>query len=198
MRGRFLCVTFVILHGFFVLAVATREALWLVARGHTALPSAVEQFCGSAESLVNVSLGGSLSSRNPAAHLIRGYLHGAGIEAGYSYFAPNLSGGYSLFFEIDLPGGRIEYDSFRGDNRESELRLATLLDQVGNARSAAVRDTIIELLARRVWQHYPDALRVKAVLAGTNLPTPAEFKEGQRQTYEFLYAREFSRFPVGE
>jgi hypothetical protein len=181
-----------------VLAVATREALWLIARGHTALPPAIEQFCGSAESLVHVALGGTLSSRNPAAHLIRGYLHGAGIEAGYSYFAPNLAGGYTLFFEIHLPDGRIDYDSFRGDNRESELRLATLLDHLGKARSAAVRDAIIELLARRVWHHYPDALRVKAVLAATNLPTPAEFKEGQRETYEFFYAREFSRSPLSE
>jgi hypothetical protein len=38
------------------------------------------------------------------------YLHSAGIEAGYGFFAPNVPPNYKLVFELHYPDGRIDYE----------------------------------------------------------------------------------------
>jgi hypothetical protein len=190
-RGRVVYLALFLVHASLVVGGATREIAWLVARGYTALPPAVTNFSAATESLLNHVLGAKLTSDNPGAHLLRGYLHGAGIEAGYSYFAPNLSGGYKLVFEIELPDGRIEHDSFDAESREGKMRLASFLDQLAKSPSPAMRDAMMKLLVRGVWRHYPDAVRVKAFLAGANLPTPGEYKAGKRTSYDLEYTAQF-------
>ena len=38
------------------------------------------------------------------------YLHAAGIEVGYGYFAPNVPYSYKLVFQLTYPNGTTEYE----------------------------------------------------------------------------------------
>ena len=55
-------------------------------------------------------LGQKLPPNNPMRETIAFYLHAAGIEAGYGYFAPNVPYSYKLVFELTYPNGTTEYE----------------------------------------------------------------------------------------
>jgi hypothetical protein len=196
-RGRAAYFAFLLLHAFFILAVASRDVFHLIAEGYTALPPAASPWSKKGEALLNACLGSNLHGKQPIGQILRGYLHGAGIDAGYSYFAPNVTGGYSLIFEISWPDGRVEYSSLTPEDRESDLRQAGLLDQVVKSPSPAIRETVVRLLAQAVWQRYPGADHVKAVIGAVHLPSPSQFKAGKRHETEFLYTYDFA-FSDGE
>ena len=101
---------------------------------------------------------------NGSAQILRGYLNAAGIEAGYSYFAPNVAPSYRLVFELEHEDGTVDYDSFAPAGREANLRLAGLLDQLVKTPSAAMREEVTKLLAQSAWQRHPDLVHIKAVL----------------------------------
>ena len=191
MRRRIALLCFLGLHGGLVLSVASRDLFRLIARGYTDTPSALQEFSGAGDRLIHAALGGDLRSGHPAAQLVRGYLHGAGIEAGYSYFAPNVGGGYRLAFEFQFADGRVEYDAFAPESREAELRLDGLLDQIVKSPSPAMREVLVKFLALTAARRHPEARRVKAVIAAQHLPDATEFKTGKRQSYEFVHAYEF-------
>ncbi|MGI8819465.1 MAG: hypothetical protein ACR2ID_01110 [Chthoniobacterales bacterium] len=165
---------------------------WLIGRGFTTLPKAAEAPSRAIATAVSTALGGNLGSGKPIAHLLRGYLQAAGIQAGYSYFAPNVSDSYRLLFELHYQEGRVEYEAFAPDNRETDLRLAGLLDEVIKTHSDALREVIVKLLVQSVWQRYPEVAHVRAVLAAWQMPSAAEYREGARGSYKFLYAYDFS------
>ena len=50
------------------------------------------------------------AASNPVRQALATYLHIAGIETGYGYFAPNVPGSYKLVFELHYPDGRVEYE----------------------------------------------------------------------------------------
>ena len=60
--------------------------------------------------IVSIGLGQDLAASNPAREALATYLHIAGIESGYGYFAPNVPGSYKLVFELHYPDGRVQYE----------------------------------------------------------------------------------------
>jgi hypothetical protein len=98
------------LHFLLIVSFSCLETLRLVAQGPTIFPASFKSFFREAETAVSTALGQHLAASNPIRQAIVTYLHLAGIEAGYGYFAPNVPGSYKLVFELHYPDGRVEYE----------------------------------------------------------------------------------------
>jgi hypothetical protein len=72
------------------------------------------------------------------------------------------------------------------------LRIAGLLDNIGRTRYDALREILVKTLAQSVWREHPDIKSVRAIFGSITLPTVTEFEDGKRESYEFLYAYDFS------
>lgn len=116
------------------------------------------------------------------------YLHLAGIETGYGYFAPNVPGACKLVFEIHFHDGRVEYEAPRVNSTAARLRLAGLLDKMGAEEYEPLRKIMVRMLASSVWREHSDVESVRAVFGSMVLPTIAEFQAGRGASSQFLYA----------
>lgn len=179
------------LHFLLILSVAWRETFGLVASGHTMLPARLNGAAVRAESCAALLVGDTLDAANPARQVLKGYLHASGIAAGYGFFAPNVPESYKLLFELYFADGHLEYDSIVFDHAESSLRFTTLLDEIGQTESDALRQVMIKLLAHSIWRLHPEAVKIRAIFGSTNFPTPADFRPGTKESYEFLFAYDF-------
>jgi hypothetical protein len=164
----------------------------LVAQGPTIFPSSFKSFSQKAETAVSVALGQHLAASNPIRQALATYLHLAGIETGYGYFAPNVPGSYRLVFELHYPDGRVEYELPSVNGAAAGLRIASLLDNIGRTPYDALREHLVKMLALSIWREHPDVKTIRAVFGSITLPSVIEFKHGERQSYEFLYAYDFS------
>lgn len=172
--------------------VSCLDTLQAVAEGPTVLPSSFEKFSKDAQGTLSVALGQNLAVSNPVREALATYLHVAGIEAGYGYFAPNVPGSYKLVFELHYPDGRIEYELPSVSSAAAGLRIAGLLDNIGRTRYDALREILVKTLAQSIWREHPEVKSVRAILGSISLPTVRDFEAGRRESYEFLYAYDFS------
>ena len=180
------------LHFSFILVGSTRETLSLVARGLTVIPAKLQGRAGRTESVAAGLLGENASARNPVRRAIVTYRHVAGIEVGYGYFAPTIPAAYKLVFELRYSDGRVDYALPRVRSRAGRLRMVGLLDEIGRTRSDALRERLIKLLAAASWREHPEATKIRAIFGAILLPSIEEFERGQKQSYQFLYAYDFS------
>ena len=164
----------------------------VVAEGPTVLPVSTKNFSRKAEAAVSVALGQKLPASTPAREALNTYVQIAGIEAGYGYFAPNVPAGYRLVFELHYPQGRIEYELPPASSEAAGLRIASLLDSIGRTPYDSLREILVKTLAASIWREHPDVESVRAILGSIRLPSAREFAQGKRQSYEFLYAYDFS------
>jgi hypothetical protein len=155
-------------------------------------PSSFKSYSLNAETVAAGVLGLNLAASNPVRRTLVTYLQLAGIERGYGYFAPNVPGSYKLVFESHYPDGRVDYELPRVNSTAAGLRVASLLDEIGHTRYDALREYMIKRMARSVWREHPNATMIRAVFGVSTLPSIVEFEQGKRESYEFLYAYEFS------
>ena len=181
-----------LLHFLLIVTVCSRETLWLIARGLTIFPSSFKSYAPIAGTEVATVTGQNLATSNPLRRVLGTYLHIAGIERGYGYFAPNIPAGYKLIFELHYPDGKVAYRLPRVHSAAAGLRLAGLLDEIGRTRSDPLREYLVKMLARPVWREHPGATTITAVFGSINLPSANEFEHGARESYQFLYAYDFS------
>ena len=163
-----------------------------MAQGPTIFPASFKSFLQKTETAVSVVLGQHLAASNTIRQVIATYLHLAGIEAGYGYFAPNVPGSYKLVFELHYPDGRIEYELPSVSGAAAGLRIAGLLDNIGRTRYDALREVLVKMLAQSTWRHHPNVTTIRAIFGSIRLPSVSEFERGKRESYEFLYAYDFS------
>ena len=163
-----------------------------MAQGPTIFPASFESFSHKGERAVSVVLGQHLASSNPIRQALATYLHLAGIETGYGYFAPNVPGSYRLVFELHYPDGRVEYELPSVSGAAAGLRIAGLLDTIGRTRHDVLREYLVKTLARSIWREHPEVKTVRAVFGSIRVPTVSEFEHGQRGSYEFMYAYDFA------
>ena len=180
------------LHLLLIVSVSCRETLRVVAEGPTILPISTKNFSRKAETAVSAALSQKLSASNPVREALNTYVQFAGIEAGYGYFAPNVPGGYRLVFELHYQDGRIEYELPSVRSEAAGLRIAGLLDSIGRTSYDGLREILIKTLAQSVWREHPDVESVRAIVGSITLPTTKEFERGKRESYQFLYAYDFS------
>jgi hypothetical protein len=181
-----------LLHFLIIVIISCRETFWLVAHGLTLLPSPSRHYSEKAETVVSIALAQNVPASSPVRRVLLTYLHIAGIERGYGYFAPNVPVSYKLVFELHYSDGRVEYEVAGGNTAAADLRLAVLLDEIGRTRVDALREYLVKLLARSTWREHPDVKTMRAILGSRNFPGIDEFERGTRESYEFLYAYDFS------
>ena len=177
---------------FLVIVVSSRDTFWLLSKSKTVFPESSKKLWQGAEEIASTALGQRLPRSTPARRILTGYLNLSGIEVGYGFFAPNVSNSYKLIFELHFPDGRVEYELPRVSNAASVLRVAGLLDTIGRTRSEAFRQTMVKMLADSMWREHADATTIRAIFGSVILPSAPEFERGKRESYEFLYAYDFS------
>jgi hypothetical protein len=182
-----------VLHFLLIITISCRDIVWLVAHKLTILPAPFRAAAQKVEPIATSALDDKLSVSNPFRRALLTYLHIAGIDRGYGYFAPNVPSGYKLVFELHYPDGRVEYELPGVNSAAAGLRVDSLLDEIGRTRSDPLREYIIKTLAASVWREHPGVKTVRAVFGSLNLPSAAEFEGGKRESYDFLYAYDFSR-----
>jgi hypothetical protein len=192
LRQKYVYVAWFSLHFLLIVSFSCREILRLVAQGPTIFPASFKSFSQKAETVVSIALGQHLAGSNPIRQALATYLHLAGIETGYGYFAPNVPGSYRLVFELHYPDGRVEYELPSVSGAAAGLRLASLLDKIGRTPYDALREHLVKMLALSIWREHPEVKTVRAVFGSIRLPTVSQFEHGQRESYEFLYAYDFS------
>jgi hypothetical protein len=175
-----------------ILSFSCRDTVRVVAEGPTILPRSVQSFSREAQAVLSIALAQKLPAGNPVREAVGTYVNLAGIETGYGYFAPNVPGSYVLVFELHYPDGRIQYELPSVSSATAGLRIAGLLDSIGRTPYDALREILVKTLAQSVWRNHPDVESVRATLSSVRLPTVREFEKGKRESYEFLYAYDFS------
>jgi len=185
-------VAWLALHLLLIISFSCRETLRVIAEGPTILPLWVKNFSQKAQTVFPTTLGQNPPVSNPVREALNTYVNAAGIETGYGYFAPNVPGGYRLVFELHYPDGRVEYELPSVRSEAAGLRVAGLLENIGRTRSDAMREILAKALAQSVWYEHPDVGTVRAILGSVILPSVREFEHGDRESYEFLYAYDFS------
>lgn len=178
--------------------VCLHETLWLVKKHLTVVPSPSPHFWNAVDAVPAALVGDSLSSSNSYRQIIGAYLNAAGIEIGYGYFAPNVPEAHALVFEWQYPDGHVEYDKphLQADGG-GELRLTSLIQQIGGTDYEAWRHELVKRLAQAAWERHPDAVSVRAFLGALNPPTLAEYRAGKREwTFAGQSVYDFKRQPA--
>ena len=164
----------------------------MVAEGPTIVPAWFKNISQKAQTFFSIALGKKLPPSNPTREALNTYANVAGIETGYGYFAPNVPGGYRLVFELHYPDGRVEYALPSVKSEAAGLRIADLLENIGRTPYDSMREILVKTLAQSVWREHPDVESIRAILGSVTLPSVREFEHGNRESYEFLYAYDFS------
>jgi len=180
-----------LLHFLLIIAVCCRDTLSVLGHGYTVFPPSLESTWRAAEGVTTAALGQHLAASNPLRQGLAAYMNGAGIDAGYGFFAPNVPSNYKLVFEVHYSDGKIEYELPHVGGADTGLRIATLLDYVGQTHYDPLRELLLKMLAYSTWQSHPNAVMIRAVFGFVTLPTVNDFQRGQKESYEFLYAYDF-------
>jgi hypothetical protein len=181
-------------HFLLIVVVCLATTLSIFARTPTIFPDSLQSYWRKGGELGVASLGRQLSQSNPIRNTITIYLHVAGSEGGYGFFAPNVPDSFTLLFEIHFADERVEYDLPHVRSDTSGLRFSGLLDEISMTTYEPLRETIFKILTYSVWQSYPDASRIRAIFTAAMLPSTTEFEAGRETSHQILYAYELS-FP---
>ena len=180
------------IHFYLVSAVCLAGVLSLIAEGSTILPSRVDSYSRKAEIATAWLLGKEAGASNPVRLAIATYLHAAGIQAGYTFFAPNVPSHHRLMLELVYDDGRIEYESPRVRSKAAALRLESLLDRLAEQRYEPVREALVKRLALSVWREHPDVKKIRATFGSVTPPGINEFEQGKTEIFQPMFSFDFS------
>jgi hypothetical protein len=186
-----MCTAWFGVHFMLLTAVCFAGVFWLIAEGSTILPSSCDEYARKAELIASWCLGKEASASNPVRVAITAYLHAAGIQAGYTFFAPNVPNRHRLDLELFYDDGRVQYESPRFRSKAAALRLESLLDRLAEERYEPVREALVKRLAFSVWRDYPDVTKVRATFGSVKTPDVAEFEQGKTETFEPMFSFDF-------
>jgi len=180
------------IHFVLITAVCFAGLFSLIAEGATILPSALDQYARKAELIAAWLLGKQAVATSPVRRGIATYLHAAGIQAGYTFFAPNIPGYHKLTFELYYEDGRVEYESPHVRGEAAALRLASLLDKLADNRYEPLREVVAKMLALSVWRKHPDVKKIRAVFGSVSVPGVADFEQGKGESFQPMFSYDFS------
>jgi hypothetical protein len=179
-------------HFFLITAVCFAGIFSLVAQGLTILPPALDRFARNGELAAATVLGKEAAASSPVRQGIATYLHTAGIQAGYTFFAPNIPSYHKLILELYYSDGRVEYDSPHVSGKAAALRLDSLLDRLANPAYEPLREVVVKMLAFSVWRERSDVERIRAIFGSVNPPGISDFEHGKGESFQPLFSFDFS------
>jgi hypothetical protein len=174
-----------LLHCLLIITISAREIFWLIAHRLTILPTSFSSTAQKLESIASAALAQDLASSNPVRRALLAYLHVTGIERPW-LFCPQCARKLQTSFELHYPDGTVNTSCQEVRSTAAELRLASLLDEIGALRYDALREYLVKTLAGPVWREHPEAKRIRAIVGLRNFPDIHEFQRGARESYEFL------------
>lgn len=192
MASKRVYATWFVVHFFLITAVCFAGIFSLIAEGTTILPSGVDKHARKAELTAAVLLGKEAAVSSPVRQGIATYLHAAGIQAGYSFFAPNIPGYHKLTLELYYADGRVEYESPHVSGKAAALRLASLLDRLADKRYEPLREVVVKMLALSVWRERPDVKKIRATFGAVSPPEISDFEHGKAESFQPMFSYDFS------
>src|SRR5437762_3901871 len=180
------------IHFLLITAVCFAGLFSLIAEGSTMLPSAFEPYARKAEVAAAWLLGKEAAASSPIRRGIATYLHAAGIQAGYAFFAPNVPGYHRLTLELFYDDGRIEHESPRLRGKAAARRLESLLDRLADERYEPIREVLVKMLALSVWRQHSDVKEIRAVFGSVTAIGMTEVEHGKAETFEPMFSFDFS------
>jgi hypothetical protein len=181
-----------VVHFFLITAVCFAGIFSLVAEGRTILPSALDKYARKAELIAAFVLGKEAAASSPVRQGIATYLHAAGSQSGYTFFAPNVSGYRKLTLELYYQDGRVEYDSPHVSGKAAALRLDSLLNRLADPGYEPLREVVVKMLAFSVWREHPEVKKIRAIFGSVTPPSIGEFEQGKRESFQPLFSYDFS------
>src|SRR5207249_5303653 len=182
MISKRVCATWFGAHFFLITAVCFSGVFSLIAGGSTILLSALDKYARKAELVAAWLLGKQAGASSPVRRGIATYLHAAGIQAGYTFFAPNIPGDRRLTLELYYKDGRVEYDSPHVSGKAAALRLNSLLDKLADARYEPLREVVVKMLALSVRRQRPDVTKIGATFGWVNSPSITDYEHGTMES----------------
>jgi hypothetical protein len=168
------------LHLVLIAGVCTQDIFSLVRDGLTILPAPA-----NAKPLA--------TPPHLGRHVLATYLHASGIEASYGFFAPNVPDSYLLMFELRRRDGSLDYDFAKAGEREADLRLANIMDEISMTKSEQLRVILVTLLTKAMWRQHEDVVAIRAIFVRLITPLRAE---PENNSYEVLFTYDFDAPPV--
>lgn len=184
------------LHILLVSLVCIHESLWLVSKQLTLAPTFAEGLCKRIDRVPATILGDNLHSGNFFREAIATYTNATGIETGYGFFAPNVPETHALVFELHYADGHVDYDAPFAGSQEGELRLTSLIEQIGRTDYNPWRNELVRRLAHSIWQRHPTAVSIRAFFGSVTPPTLTDYRSGKTaRTFTCQYVYDFKRTP---
>lgn len=185
-------VVWFVVHFSLIAAVCFAGIFSLIAEGATLLPSALDKYARKAELIGAFVLGKEAAASSPVRQGIATYLHAAGIQAGYSFFAPNIPAYNKLTLELYYEDGRVEYESPHVSGRAAALRMDSLLSRLADNRYEPLREVIVKMLALSVWRERPDVKKIRAIFGAVSPPDIGDFEHGKGESFQPMFSYDFS------
>jgi hypothetical protein len=179
-------------HFFLITVICLRGIFALVAADTTILPSALNTCARSGEVFLASVVGKDLAASNPWRLGIATYLHAAGSQAGYGFFAPNIPGYHKLTLQLYYQDGHIEYDVPHVQGGAAALRLDSLLDRLADPVYEPLREVTVKMLVLSVWQEHSDVKKIRAIFGSVNPANISDFEHGKRESFQPLFSYDFS------
>ncbi len=189
---RSLCLGWFFLHFLLIGLICAHESLWLLDQQLTVAPRSSNRVWRRIDSVPATLLGDNLGSNSFFRRAIATYTNAAGIEVGYGYFAPNVPETHAVVFELHYPDGRVDYDAPILSSQEGELRLTSLIEQIGRTDYERWRNELMRRLARSIWQRHPAVVSIRCFFGSVTPPTLAAYRSGKNErTFTCQYVYDF-------
>ena len=156
------------------------------------LPSALDKYARKAELIAAFVSGKEAAASSPVRQGIATYLHAAGSQSGYTFFAPNVPGYRKLTLELYYQDGRVEYESPHVSSRAAGLRLDSLLNRLADPGYEPLRQAVVKMLAFSVWREHPEVKKIRAIFGSVTPPSIGEFEQGKRESFQPVFSYDFS------
>lgn len=192
MISKRVCVAWFGIHFLLITAVCLAGLLWLVAEGATILPPAFDTCARKTELVAAWLLGKQAGAASPVRQAIATYLHAAGIQSGYTFFAPNIPGYHKLIFELNYQDGHVEYESPHFSGKAAALRLDSLLARLGDNRYEPLREVVVKMFALSIWRQRPDVKKIRATFGLVTPPSINDFEQHKGESFQPIFSYDFS------
>lgn len=182
------------LHFALIVLVCLHETFSLFRRSPTLAPGAWKGVWEVLDRVPATLFDSGSGGRGWASKTLATYTNASGIEVGYGYFAPNVPLTHALVFECHYSDGRVAYETPALDGAEEQLRLSSLIEEIGQTEYSEWREALVRMLARSTWRRYPQVVSMRAFLGSIAPPTVGEYTAGKRErTFRCLYVYDFGR-----
>lgn len=145
------------------------------------------------EALTNTILGKGRTEDDWVRQLFATYSDCTGIDAGYSYFAPDVPANAKVIFEITDAAGKTTYDLPVVERAAAGVRIATLLESLPRVRYQPFRKAILKILSESAAREHPEAVTIRALLGVAVQPGVTDYIKGKRTFYRRLDVYEYRR-----